>query len=153
MADPPQRFPESAVIARFKQLLKDIATFIDNASEEQKQTLLGLLRDSRPLELLKDLEYLERRQHSRKTCSLDIDCATWKGLFDGTVKNISLGGMFVETDTVLSPGQEITANLSVPNHSKPIRITGKTMWNPRRGVGVQFTSQLSKELKKIIESL
>ena len=52
MVDLPQRFPESALIARFKQLLKDISTLIDNTSKEDQQVLIGLLKDSRALELL-----------------------------------------------------------------------------------------------------
>jgi hypothetical protein len=140
-------------VARFQELLDQISTIIDKGSDKEREPLLALLKESRLWELLESLEKQKRRKHPRKGCAMQIDCATWRGGFDGVVTDISLGGMFIETDTPVCPQQEITANLYPPGDAAPIRITGEVVWTPRQGVGVRFTSSPAKELKKIIESL
>ncbi len=137
----------------FEELLVGISTIISNVSDEERQVFLNALRDSPLRELLEDLMREERRRYRRRDCSMEIDCASWRGPFDGTVKDISLGGMFVETDTLLPPGEEITVSLFPSRNAEPIRITGQIIWSPRRGFGVRFTSPLSKHLKNIIEAL
>ena len=153
MRDPGQPSNNSMAISRFQALLQDVSRFIDDASEEERQAAVGFLKNSRLMALLEQLQREERRQHPRKACSIDINFATWRGASSAKVNNISAGGMFIETDKELSPGEEITANLFLRNKPDPIKITAQIVWTPQRGVGVQFTSPLSEELRKLIESL
>ena len=148
-----QESDESAAVARFQQLLDQISTIMEEVSDQERDKFLGLLKESRLWELLESLKKQQRRKHPRKGCAMEIDCATWQGGFDGVVTDVSLGGMFIETDTLVSSGQEITANVYPRGEVAPIRITGEVVWTPRRGVGVRFTSSPAKELKEIIESL
>ena len=148
-----QETDESTSVARFKKLLYQISTIMEEVSEDERDKFLDLLKESPVWEWLEALRKQKRRKHPRKDCYFDIDCATWRGGFDGVVTDVSLGGMFIETDTRVSPGEEITADLYSRGNADPIRVTGEVVWTPRRGVGVRFTSSPAKALKKIIESL
>jgi hypothetical protein len=143
----------SESLARFKDLLEEISAVLEEGSEKEKLPFLALLKESRLWELVDIFYKQQRRKHPRKGCSMEIDCATWRGGFDGVVTDISLGGMFIETDSAVSPQEQITANLYPHGDADPIRITGQVVWTPRRGVGVKFTSSMTKDLKKIIDSL
>ena len=117
MRDPTKQSGESDVKAQLKhlikELMKDIAIFIDNASEEQQRVLLSLLENRRLLGLLQSLPQKDRRKDPRKSCCIAVDCSAWGDAFKVFVKDISLGGMFIlciETDKVLSVGQQITVN-------------------------------------------
>lgn len=145
---------ETRVEDRFKELLKDISAFIDKASAEQKQRLLTLFEEIMPLyvRLLEDLRHQDRRKHSRKACSLAAYFATWEGSFQSFVRNISHGGMFIQTRRVLPAGQQITVSLPPPaNRKEMIEVTGEIVWSVPEGLGIKFTS-VSKDLQEIIES-
>ncbi len=140
-------------IDQFKKLLDVVYRFVDTAPEEEKQEVLILLKESKLFALLANLQAEEKRRHARKLCAIDIDGASWRGRFNGMVQNISPGGMFIETDTTLSLREEITVSFFFANTPEPIRVGGEVVWTPRRGIGVRFTSPLSKKLQEVIESL
>ena len=102
---------------------------------------------------MENLGYQEQRKHPRKTCSIDAVCATWQGSFNGTIQNISYGGMFVRTDAALSPREDMSASLFPSVKRAPIRVSGQVVWCGPKGVGLRFTSQLSQELENMIASL
>ena len=95
MTNSSRKTDNASGVVRFEESLREIATFLDNASEEEKDTALRLLKASPLLEWLKILELEEQRVHPRKDCSIQIDYATWKGASNATVQNISAGGMFM----------------------------------------------------------
>ena len=110
MTDYIQESKKNSLTGRLKELLTDISPFIDNASKDQKQKLLGVLDD---------LRKTNRRKHYRKPCSITVNYSIWGDAFNGLVKDISSGGMFIlsiETDMEFSVGQEITVNF--PTHTK-----------------------------------
>lgn len=102
---------------------------------------------------MENLGYQERRKHPRKACSIDAVCATWRGGFSGTIKDISYGGMFVQTEVTLSIREDISASLFPSAKRDPMRVDGQIAWCGPQGVGLRFTSGLSQELEKMIASL
>ncbi len=146
---------ETIVGARFKALLKDVSAFMDHASTEEKQTLLSLFEEIMPLyvRLLEEIRHQDRREHPRKACSIAAYYATWEGSFESFVRNISHGGMFIQTRRVFPSGQQITVSLPPPpNKKEMIKVTGKIVWSVPEGLGIKFTS-VSQDLKEIMESL
>jgi uncharacterized protein (TIGR02266 family) len=143
---------EDDVTARLKELIHNISMFIDNASDEQKRTVLSLLENQRLLELLENWRHGERRRARRKPFSLSVQYATEHEILTDFPRDISSGGMFIETSAPLSVGQQITLNFKPPKGKKPIKMTAQVVWTGPGGVGVKFTSA-SKELEAAIKSL
>jgi Tfp pilus assembly protein PilZ len=52
--------------------------------------------------------------------------------------DISIGGVFIETDAKFPIGKELQLNLTLPNHPLPITLRGKIAWNNSKGFGLQF---------------
>ena len=144
MTDPGQQSDESRLTVQVKKLLKDISLFIDDATEQQKRRVLAALED---------LRERERRKHPRKRCSLPVTYTTQDMLSSDTIHDISAGGAFIETSKPLSVGHQITLWIPLPDREEPVLITGEVVWTPRKGIGVKFTSPLTKDLKKMIEAL
>ncbi len=147
MTDYIQESEKNSLTGRLKELLTDISPFIDNASKDQKRKLLSVLDD---------LRKTNRRKHYRKPCSITVNYSIWGDAFNGLVKDISAGGMFIlsiETDLEFSVGQEITVNF--PTHTKKqesIKFPGKVAWIVPKGIGVKFKAE-DQNLESIIESL
>jgi hypothetical protein len=120
MTDSIPQSEKASLTGRLKELLTEVSSFIDNASEDQKQKLLSVLED---------LRKSDRRKHSRKPCSITVNYSTSGDGFKGLVKDMSAGGMFIlsiETDMVFSEGQEIVVNFpTLPNKHEPIELYGK----------------------------
>jgi hypothetical protein len=134
---------EGMITAELKGLLERILTAIDHAPADQKQRLLKSLQK---------WQKGERRKHSRKGCSIPVRIGAWRALTE-YIRNISMGGVFIKTSDRFSIGEHLTLIFSLPNKSGPIKATGHVVWTSPEGIGVEFTSPLSKEVKAVIESL
>jgi Tfp pilus assembly protein PilZ len=53
-------------------------------------------------------------------------------------RDISLGGIFVETTEKLTPGQKVEISLPFANQDRHIKMNGKVVRVTNDGVGVQF---------------
>ena len=131
-----QQSNESRLTARLIEL-------INNLSQKQQQALLGMLED---------WQHTNRREHLRKPCFIAVDYADHERAFNDFIKNISTGGVFIETDTPFSVGRELTLTFSSSNYERPIKITGEIVRSGRRGIGVRFKSE-HEDLQAMIESL
>lgn len=90
---------------------------------------------------------MERRKHSRKTCFFaEVDYAAQNGVYTDPIKNISNGGVFIETDTSLNVGTDITMLFSDLARIDLIRIAGDIIRTTPNGVAVKFS--ISDEMKK-----
>ncbi len=83
----------------------------------------------------------ERRNYKRK--QVDIN-AIYKGSLDtfekGRVKDISYGGMFIETGSPLEEGVLVVASLDVSDFGKIIRVQGNVVRTTPKGAGINFSS-------------
>ncbi len=132
---------ESKLTHWLRDLLEEKAVFrhIEEATEDQKRTLLILLED---------LRASDRRRHPRIACSIAV---TLDGLFTEVIRNISVGGVFIETSEAFQPGKPLELEFSLPNQEKRFKATGSIAWRSSEGIGVKFTA-VSKDLRKMIES-
>jgi hypothetical protein len=143
MADPAPKFDEQSLCAQLKELLEDMLSFVDSASEDEQRRLL------RWLEGFKEDD---RRRHVRKACSISASVGTWR-VFPESISNISCGGVFIKTSTPYLPGERLVLTLSPPNENLPIRITGRVVRQGPEGAAVEFTTPPSKELTAMVECL
>jgi Tfp pilus assembly protein PilZ len=96
---------------------------------------------------------LELRRHSRTALDMPVEFIG-KGAterFAGRAKDISLGGMFIETSKPLPFSAEVTIHLTLPSQKTPFALPGVVRWNRDGGMGVQFGLIGARETHAITE--
>jgi uncharacterized protein (TIGR02266 family) len=90
---------------------------------------------------LKEMEewlYEGKREHYRKPFFTVVDFTTRGHAFKDFIKNISPGGVFIETSIPFNVGQELSLTFALPNCQKHIKITGEVVRITPQGIGVKF---------------
>lgn len=107
------------------------------------------MSDTEMRQLLKDLEGWqkskdEKRKYSRRSTFMDITYSSdQRRIFEDFVRNISAGGLFIETSLVTELGQKLTMTFSHPDSGDPIKVLGKVIRVDSGGIGVKFNKLLS----------
>jgi Tfp pilus assembly protein PilZ len=153
MTDPEKYDPKSSVTIELSNLCKEISSFAYNATEEEKRALLASLKEAQVVEMLETWRDADRREAPRKPCSLTIYYTVEDEVSSGTMKNISVGGAFIETFEPLDLGQEITMTFWPAGQDEPIEMTGEIARADSDGIGVRFKTPPTEALKKMIEAL
>ena len=125
--------------AKRKQTVGRLSELVSQMSMEQ---LEGLIVSA------EELLGKKKRVHDRVPCLITADCVCQGKAANTFVKDISMGGVFIESVDALTEGAEVTLTLSFAHHSKPFRISGDVVRSSPRGFGVQFKplGQVQKEL-------
>jgi hypothetical protein len=91
----------------------------------------------------------ERRHYDRSRLIVDVYFNGEDATGVASTKDISLGGLYMNTQASLPEGAELT--LRIPLGEQQIVLTGEVMYsNPGRGVGVRFR-QLADEDRALME--
>jgi Tfp pilus assembly protein PilZ len=107
------------------------------------------MTDSEMRQLLNELENWqksknEKRKHARKSAVIDITYSSDKRrIFEDFVRNISAGGLYIETKLVSELGQQLNMTFSHPESGNPIKVVGKIVRVDSEGIGVRFNKLLS----------
>ncbi|MBW2266831.1 MAG: PilZ domain-containing protein [Deltaproteobacteria bacterium] len=104
------------------------------------------------LDMLQGWQCHHRRKDSRKSCSIPVDYATGECSFKGFIKNMSAGGVFIETRRPVSVGQDISMTFIPSNLGKQINVKGEIFWANVVGIGVKFTTE-NQTLIAMLEGL
>ncbi len=124
---------ENSVLARLYELIK-------NMSKEEQRALLDELEERL---------FKKTRKHERKPFLSTLDYSTESGSYRDFVKDISVEGVFIETNIPFSVGEGISMTFLLPEHEKKIKIHGEIVRIDEQGIGVQFkSSQVQKEIIK-----
>ena len=93
------------------------------------------------LEQLEEGQITEKREHARKRYIVSVDYVTPEGIQRGSLQNISVGGLLLQTSEIstFSFGQKIRLKVPYPNRQKYIEITGEVVRIDSQGIGVTFT--------------
>jgi len=111
--------------------------------------IINDMSDAEMRQLLKDLENwqkskFEMRKHPRRSTYMDIIYSSdQRGIFEDFVRNISAGGLYIETNLVTELGQKLTMTFSNPDSGDPIKVLGKIVRVDPNGIGVKFNKLLS----------
>jgi len=79
--------------------------------------------------------------------------ATAGGAVTGRAKDISVGGMFIESDAAVTFGTELSIVIRLPNTKGDCRLPGTIRWVKPGGFGVQFGLLGARETHAITELL
>jgi PilZ domain-containing protein len=96
---------------------------------------------------------LELRRHNRAAVDVPVEFVAKGGTerSAGRARDISLGGMFIETDTPLPFSAEVIVHLTLPSQKTPFAMPGVVRWNRNGGMGVQFGLIGARETHAITE--
>ena len=128
----------------------------DNVNEldrnEVRAFIFGIIdnmSDAEMRQLLKDLEKWQRsknekRKNPRRSALIDITYSSDKRrVFEDFVRNISAGGLYIETNLVTELDQQLNMTFSHPDSGSPIKVSGKIVRVDSGGIGVRFNRLLS----------
>jgi uncharacterized protein (TIGR02266 family) len=96
---------------------------------------------------------IDLRRHQRAPLDVNVEFVG-KGSnerYRGRAKDISLGGMFVETPQALAFSSELTVHITLPGQKVPFALPGVVRWTRDGGMGVQFAMLGARETHAITE--
>lgn len=96
----------------------------------------------------------EHRLHPRKSVRLPVAFQLAEGeLVEAECRDISLGGMFIETGAVLPYGAALVVYLALPGLGET-SVKGVVRWTKKgEGMGVQFGTMGARETHALISLL
>ena len=140
--------PKDKKLILLKQLVADdvssqLCKLIIEMTEEQQIILLEQLESMPVAEMPERTVSLEgnessMRENPRKPCLINANYTIQNKDYKSYILDISIGGVFIETDQKFTIGQKIVLNFMLPSNQKPFKINGTISWGSPRGFGVQF---------------
>ncbi len=113
-----------------------LSDLLSSMSEEEIQDLIEELEERL------DFEFREKREHTRKSTLIYVDCTDKKSTFTDFIQNISAGGLFIETNIPSFINQELSMTFTLPNTEDPLEIKGKVVRSDSKGIAVKFDEPL-----------
>ncbi|MER3427041.1 MAG: hypothetical protein C4334_02905 [Pyrinomonas sp.] len=94
----------------------------------------------------------ERRRHDRARLIIDLYFEGHEGTGIANTRDIGVGGLYMNTQTVLPEGTMLT--LRLPLGEEPLIIRGRVVYsNPGRGVGVEFDGLTDEQRARLEEAI
>lgn len=96
---------------------------------------------------------VELRRYQRASIDVPVEFVA-KGSAErvpGRAKDISVGGMYVETAAPLAFGADLVLYLTLPGQKSPFSFPAVVRWRSAQGMGVQFGLVGARETHAITE--
>jgi len=93
-----------------------------------------------------------RHTDPRYARRLDVELIAGNRTFSATTGNISLGGVFVETEESFPLQARLQIRFRIPTQPEPIEVTGEVRWlepgtgNQAPGMGIRFQGLRAREV-------
>jgi Tfp pilus assembly protein PilZ len=102
-----------------------------------------------------DVNMIEWRSYERKDISIPIDFTSLDRLYKEMTKDISAGGLFIETQKYnkLTKNQKVLMVFTIGEGKKTFKLTGKVIRVDSKGIAVQFHNISPFDCAAIEESL
>jgi CheY-like chemotaxis protein len=138
-------------ILAWPQTLIDIDFAPFEKVREIHMPLMSLLLESHKAEDERQLKKAEMRQYPRYDCHIkvDFDISDWS--YEGVIKNISSGGVYIETHHPVTVGSEIMLALASLDNWRHATIKGMVVRRDAHGIGVAF-QDLSLYQQQVVQS-
>ncbi len=97
----------------------------------------------------------DKRRYTRNPIKIEARYQDYKRkILKGTVTNIGISGLHIESSHTLECGEIIRMTLDVVDEGKVIYVEGKVVHcAPRKGMGIEFMDQDNREIKKLINTM
>lgn len=104
---------------------------------------------------------MERRALRRLPLRVMVEYESLEDFLIDYTANVSVGGMFIRTETPLEEGTRFRLRFQVPGRSRPIETYGEVRWklSPEDagpmvpGMGVQFDELASTDRKAVLKMM
>jgi len=80
----------------------------------------------------------EARVFARVPCSEDTHFSAKRELFQGTIKNVSDGGIYIKTRERFVVGEEVVVAGPFGEDAQDVKQHGRVVWCDDAGIAVQF---------------
>ncbi|MDJ0784400.1 MAG: response regulator [Desulfosarcinaceae bacterium] len=122
------------------------------APREIEGPLMSLFLESRRIADERVSERPNQRAHDRYDClvAVDYDLNNWT--YQSFLRDISLGGAYVETEKPMAEGQRIILTLTTHRPEQSGTVTGSVVRKDARGVGIQF-DPLTLKQRRLIQGI
>jgi len=97
--------------------------------------------------LLNDWEQRDQRLHPRIPCSIATEYHAFNHVHKGRIKNISLGGAYIDSTQKFPLNLKIDQSFFFPNFEIPIQFKSQIVWAGPSGFGVQFEGRRERNNK------
>jgi uncharacterized protein (TIGR02266 family) len=87
----------------------------------------------------------DKRQYERYPIAIGVAFTMGNERVEARSRDISLGGMFIETTRVLPYGTRVSLELNLPSLPAPAVVECTVRWAGSDGMGVQFGSLRARE--------
>ncbi len=81
----------------------------------------------------------EARQDARVNCRVMVEYECVKDFLVDYCANMSVGGMFIQTERPLEPGTRFKLRFKIPEHEELIETTGEVRW----AVGAEASGKMT----------
>ena len=144
--------PAALQIMTWENVSIDIDYSAHDKTREINKPLMGLLMESGRIVDEKLSLKPNQRKHDRFNClvAVDYDISDWT--YQCFLRDISLGGAYIETEQSIEIGRRITLTLSAPALEGGCAITGQVVRRDEKGIGVRF-DEVGLQQKKVIQAL
>ncbi len=140
--------PKDRQLILLKQLAGEgvaahLCKLIVDMTEEQQLILLEQMGECPQVELPVKTVNIEEsdasmRENLRKPCLINASYSVQDRKFQSYILDISIGGVFIETDTKFPIGKELLLKFSLPDQPQSFTFKGKIAWNNAKGFGLKF---------------
>lgn len=95
----------------------------------------------------------EQRRHQRAAIDVPVSFAVKAGgeRVAGRARDVSVGGMFIETGTPLPFSSELVVHVQLPGQRGPLALPAVVRWSGKGGMGVQFGLVGARETHALTE--
>jgi Tfp pilus assembly protein PilZ len=140
--------PKDQQLILLKQLVGErvaahLYKLIVDMTEEQQIILLEQMGESPQVDLPVKTVSIEdsdasMRENLRKPCLINSSFMIQDRKLKSYILDISIGGVFIESNAKFPVGQDLLLKFSLPHHPQPFTFSGKIAWSSTRGFGVKF---------------
>jgi uncharacterized protein (TIGR02266 family) len=95
----------------------------------------------------------EQRKHARIETKALVDYTGTNALLDHKIRDISIGGLRIETEFLEEEGTEVDLYISLPEIDEGFEAKGVVAWmndDEPKDMGIKFT-QISEEAKAVLK--
>ena len=140
--------PKDQQLRLLKRLVGDrvaahLYKLIVEMTEEQQIILLEQMGQLPKADLPVNMVSLEEteasmRENPRKPCLINTSNRIQDRNLKSYILDVSVGGVFIETNEKFPKGKELLLKFSLPNRPQPFTFSGKIAWSSPKGFGVKF---------------
>ena len=125
------------------KMLDEIIKRIRNLTHDQQKEIL---------EILKTWQAGKQREHQRLKTKVDIDVVVGDRVIQTDAKDISAGGIFINTSGKFETNKSVRVVFSVPGYDKPFKLQGMIVRVEQNGLAIKFEN-ITPYFKKILDDV